>query len=91
MNVRKHSGATHVLVRLGLREGYYRVSIEDDGRGFQFSGSLSYTQLEESGKGPLVIRERVRLIEGDLTIESNPGKGARLEVSVPQKREAVVG
>jgi signal transduction histidine kinase len=91
VNVRKHSGATHVLVRLGLREGYYRVSIEDDGRGFQFSGSLSYTQLEESGKGPLVIRERVRLIEGDLTIESNPGKGARLEVSVPQKREAVVG
>jgi len=91
VNVRKHSGATHVLVRLGLRDGYYRISIEDDGRGFQFSGSLSYTQLEESGRGPLVIRERVRLIEGELTIESNPGKGARLEVSVPHKREAVVG
>jgi signal transduction histidine kinase len=91
VNVRKHSGATHVLVRLGLRDGFYRISIEDDGRGFQFSGSLSYTQLEESGRGPLVIRERVRLIEGELTIESNPGKGARLEVSVPHKREAVVG
>jgi signal transduction histidine kinase len=39
------------------------------------------------GKGPLIIKERVRLIEGELTIESNPGRGSRLEIHVPQKRE----
>jgi len=39
----------------------------------------------------MVIRERVRLIEGELTIESNPNRGARLEVSVPQHRETAYG
>jgi len=43
------------------------------------------------GKGPLVIRERVRLIEGELTIESNPGRGAKLEITVPRHREAGYG
>jgi signal transduction histidine kinase len=61
--------------------------IEDNGRGFPFSGRLSQQELEEIGKGPMVIRERVRLIEGELTIESNPGRGARLEIRVPKQRE----
>jgi signal transduction histidine kinase len=43
------------------------------------------------GKGPLVIKERVRVIAGELTIESNPGQGSRLEITVPQKPEAMHG
>jgi len=35
-----------------------------------------------------VILERVRLIDGELTIESNPGRGARLEIRVPKHRDA---
>jgi signal transduction histidine kinase len=34
------------------------------------------------GKGPAIIKERVRLIEGALTVESNPGVGTRLEIKV---------
>jgi len=33
----------------------------------------------------------VRLIEGELTIESNPGQGSRLEISVPQRRQVTYG
>jgi signal transduction histidine kinase len=47
--------------------------------------------LDALGKGPLVIKERVRVIAGELTIESNPGQGSRLEISVPQKPEAAYG
>ena len=36
------------------------------------------------GIGPMIIRERVRLIGGELTVESNPGQGTRLEVIVPR-------
>jgi signal transduction histidine kinase len=43
------------------------------------------------GKGPVVIKERVHLIAGELTIESNPGRGSRLEISFPQKPEIVYG
>lgn len=91
VNVRKHSQARQVLVRLGCKDSGWSVVIEDDGRGFPFSGRLSQAELETLGKGPLVIKERVRLIEGELTIESNPGKGSRLEISVPQKREPAYG
>jgi two-component system nitrate/nitrite sensor histidine kinase NarX len=92
VNVRKHSGARQVLVRLGLRNEHWIISIEDDGRGFPFSGRLNQADLDSLGKGPLVIKERVRLIEGELTVESNPGRGSRLEISIPQKqRQAVYG
>ena len=43
------------------------------------------------GKGPVVIKERVRLLAGELTIESNPGRGSRLEIEIPQKREPAYG
>jgi signal transduction histidine kinase len=91
VNVRKHSQARQVLVRLGSRNGAWHVLIEDDGRGFPFSGRLSQTELETMGKGPLVIKERVRLIAGELTVESSPGQGSRLEITVPQRREATYG
>ena len=83
VNVRKHSGARHVLVRLAQRAGNLQLTVEDDGRGFPFSGRLSGAELEATGKGPGVIRDRVRLLAGQLTIESSPGQGARLEVRIP--------
>ena len=91
VNVRKHSRARQVLVRLGSRNGAWHILIEDDGCGFPFAGRLGQAELDIMGKGPLVIKERVRLIEGELTVESNPGLGSRLEITVPQRREAAYG
>lgn len=87
VNVRKHSGAHHVLVRLAQRAGNLQLTVEDDGKGFSFSGRLSDAELETTGKGPAVIRERVRLLAGELAIESTPGHGARLEVRIPPPRK----
>jgi signal transduction histidine kinase len=86
VNVRKHSGAHHVLVRLAQRAGNLQLTVEDDGKGFSFAGTMSNAELETTGKGPAVIRERVRLLAGELTIESTPGHGARLEVRIPPAR-----
>src|ERR1035441_9433435 len=88
VNVRKHSGAHHVLVRLAPRAGFLQLTVEDDGKGFSFSGRLSDAELEMRGIGPGVIRERVRLLAGELAIESTPGHGARLEVRIPPARKA---
>jgi signal transduction histidine kinase len=88
VNVRKHSGAHHVLVRLAPRAGSLQLTVEDDGKGFSFSGRLSDAELEMRGIGPGVIRERVRLLAGELAIESTPGHGARLEVRIPPARKA---
>ncbi len=91
VNVRKHSGARNVLVRLAKRGGNLLLTVEDDGCGFAFSGTLTNSQLDATGKGPAVIRERVRLLAGELTIESNPGHGARLEVRIPPAQKTAHG
>lgn len=83
-NVLKHSGAEKVMVRLGSHKADWLLTIEDDGRGFGFSGRFSQWELEKMRRGPSVIRERVRAIGGDLTIDSKPGQGARLEIRFSQ-------
>ena len=87
VNVRKHSQARHALVRLSESPGQWSLTMEDDGKGFPFSGRLSQEQLDQLGKGPTIIKERVGLIAGALTVESNPGVGTRLEIRVPRGGE----
>jgi signal transduction histidine kinase len=84
-NIRKHSAAKHVMVRFGLRDGAWRLEIDDDGRGFPFEGRLSHIELDARDAGPVIIKERVRAIGGQLAINSTPGRGSRLEVLVPQE------
>ncbi len=87
VNVRKHSQARHVLVRLNSSASQWSLMLEDDGRGFPFSGRLAQEELDQTGRGPMIIKERVRLIGGALTIESTPGVGTRLEIKVPRGGE----
>jgi two-component system sensor histidine kinase DegS len=85
VNIRKHSHARNVLVRFEAHEDNWRLMIDDDGRGFDFTGRLGLLELEARRLGPLVIRERVRTIGGELVVESGPGKGARLEITFPRR------
>jgi two-component system sensor histidine kinase DegS len=82
VNVRKHSGARNLVVRLGHAAGRVQLVIDDDGRGFGFAGRFSQGDLDAQRKGPSVIKERVRSIGADLTIDSAPGRGARLEIAL---------
>jgi len=88
VNVRKHSRARHALVRLGSSPSQWSLTMEDDGKGFPFSGRVTQDELERMGKGPMIIKERVRLIAGTLTVESSPGAGTRLEIKVPKAGES---
>lgn len=89
VNVRKHSGAGTVTVRFLSENGNYRLLIDDDGRGFPFSGRLSQKDLEFGG--PHVMSERVRLLGGTLAVESVPNHGARIDIVIPVSRHAVAG
>lgn len=83
VNVRKHSGAENVVVRFGRGEGGFHLVIDDDGHGFDFEGRLSQPELDAARKGPVIIKERVRSVGGELTVESTKGRGARLEITLP--------
>ena len=84
VNVRKHSGAHNVAMRFQSDSGRWLLRVEDDGRGFAFSGRLAGAELERAHCGPVILQERVRAIGGELMVESEPGKGARLEITLPQ-------
>jgi len=82
-NVQKHSNASRVAVHLGRQNGNIQLDIEDDGKGFQFAGSYSLEELEMLGMGPASIKRRVRSLDGDLTLESRPGRGSGIQIRVP--------
>jgi signal transduction histidine kinase len=85
VNIRKHSGAQSAVVRFGSQNGSWKLVIDDDGKGFPFAGRFTLAELDDFRRGPTVIKERVRAVGGDMLIESNPGHGSKLEITVPQK------
>ncbi|HYG97655.1 MAG TPA: histidine kinase [Terriglobales bacterium] len=85
VNVRKHSGARNVIVRLNSQRDDLHLVIEDNGDGFDFSGTLDLDDLDRTRKGPLVIKERVRSMAGSLKIDSTPGRGSRLEITLAKE------
>ena len=85
VNVRKHSGAQSAMVHFGSQSGAWKLVIDDDGKGFPFTGRFSLTELDDLRRGPTVIKERVRAVGGDMVLESSPGHGSRLEITIPQK------
>jgi len=85
VNIRKHSGARNALVHFHARNGHWLLTIEDDGKGMEFVGRCTLAELDASRVGPVILKERVRSIHGELTIESSPGRGCRLEITVSQR------
>jgi len=83
-NVRRHSGARHAAVHMAAVDGHFTLTVDDDGCGLPFEGRREHQELDLDGRGPRVIKERVRLIGGELAIESRPGEGMRIEVMVPR-------
>jgi len=82
VNVRKHSRARNVLVRLTNTDQKCTLVIEDDGQGFEFEGRLSARELEKRRVGPAIIKERARIVGAQLAVDSAPGLGARLELTL---------
>ncbi|MGH2940440.1 MAG: CHASE3 domain-containing protein [Solirubrobacterales bacterium] len=73
-NVVKHSGAARAQVSARASEGVLRVEIRDDGKGGAASGS---------GSGLVGLRDRVAALAGTLEIESPPGGGTRVTMTLP--------
>ena len=78
-NVAKHAKASRVQIHLGLAEpGRLRLSIADDGQG------MAPPDRQKPGSFGLAgIEERVRALGGEVQIQSSPGAGTRIEVTVP--------
>lgn len=85
-NVAKHAAARRVRVRLSRHGAAATLVVEDDGRGFDARQALD--GRPDGGAGPcglglLSMRARALALGGRFRLESEPGHGTRIEVSVP--------
>jgi len=76
-NCAKHAHASRIDVRLAGSPESVELAVADDGAGFN-------RRAAAEGLGLIGIEERVRELEGELAIESAPGKGTRLRVRLPR-------
>lgn len=84
-NALAHSGARTIRVGFSVAEDRFEASIEDDGRGFE---PEEVTTRSGGGTGLASMKERASLLGGALALESLPGKGTRIELSVPLPKAA---
>lgn len=82
-NARKHAQAQRVRVGLQFGTDYVSLIVEDDGIGFDVDAAI--TPGPKGGYGLFGMRERARLLDGELEIESPPGWGTRLRALLPYR------
>jgi signal transduction histidine kinase len=78
-NVRKHASATHVTVTLSYITDVVALDIRDDGAGFAVDAGTS-------GFGLRGLRERAQQFGGTLDVESAPGEGTTVSMTIPAFR-----
>ena len=85
-NVSQHAGATEVDVALTATPAGVRLTIADNGKGFD----LAAARQRADGLGLLSIDERVRRLNGTVDITTAPGAGTTVQVNVPSRVTASI-
>lgn len=80
-NIVKHSGSQNVIISIKKAEETFTISIEDDGKGFIFEESETRNNFIE-GFGLKSIKERTRLINGELNIDSIKDRGTKISIKL---------
>ncbi|MBT8367560.1 MAG: PAS domain S-box protein [Deltaproteobacteria bacterium] len=83
-NIKKHAEAGHVIIRLVASSPNIILRIEDNGKGFDVERRLA-SYFKEKRMGLSSMEERVSLLEGTMSIKSQPSKGTRIFIEVPCK------
>jgi len=81
-NAKKHADPEHIWVNLESRNGELFAQVKDDGRGFDVA-EVESSYEARSSLGLVNMRERARLINGRLTIESQPLQGTTVTLTAP--------
>jgi two-component system, NarL family, sensor histidine kinase DegS len=84
-NIRDHSRARQAWVRVLAGEDVVRITIEDDGRGFDVAHARRAAR-RRGRLGLLGMEERVRLLQGSFSITTSPGSPTEIVVDLPRWR-----
>ena len=83
-NIKKHAGVDCALVKMEMLPDKVTVSIRDQGKGFVLSAIQD--NKERQGYGLVGISERVQLLNGEMKINTAPGKGTSIQIVIPLQR-----
>jgi two-component system sensor histidine kinase DegS len=83
-NIKKHAGAKNAVIKLETWKGLINLIIADDGSGFELNARTDDSAMEDHF-GLMSIKERTELLNGSLNIESAPGRGTKLFITIPVK------
>jgi signal transduction histidine kinase len=81
-NILRHARATNVSVRMACTRRRFTLEIQDDGTGFDPEADAGRGRRGRA-QGVANMRRRAELLEGDLDIESEPGRGTLLSLTMP--------
>ena len=81
-NAVKHAKATTISVKMEINKSSVVAIVKDDGRGFD------PLTTKENSFGLVGMKERVKLLDGDLTIDTKPGKGTLIMLQVPVPKDS---
>lgn len=87
-NAARHADAAHVSLEVKLAAGQLRLTLSDDGRGFDVEAARQRV-MQGRSMGLLGMEERVQLAGGTFCIDSAPTQGTRIMVALPTSAEAV--
>ncbi len=87
-NILRHSEARNAAVRIECAADKCILHVEDDGKGFDVS---EITSIDRRGRGAGLygMKERVKLVGGICSIDSQPGKGTKIIATIPIVRSTV--
>jgi PAS domain S-box-containing protein len=81
INVARHAGTNRAKLSLRMMDDVLEIVVEDHGKGFKRQNTVFEVQPRHFGL--FSIRERLLHLGGTLNIQSTPGKGARVTITVP--------
>lgn len=84
-NVLKHAAASRAIVTCSVIDRDIVLRITDNGRGFDLENRLTEATAEKR-MGLSSMEERARLLGGTMTVQSAPGRGARIHIRFPCRR-----
>jgi signal transduction histidine kinase len=79
-NISKHAGASKAGVTLSFMDDVVTLDVRDDGAGFKVGGN---GDRDEGGFGLIGMRQRVEQLDGTMEIETQPGEGTAVSVTIP--------
>jgi PAS domain S-box-containing protein len=85
-NVYKYAESTRVQVIIKRVDDQIRLTVRDNGKGFR-PDQLDLTSKDTSGMGLMGMQERLRLVNGHFSVESELGKGTTIRATIPFKTE----